>query len=276
MASASIWKKSAALRSTSDRGRTHRESGLAAFAVALLALALLSHVLFARGAGGVALFDASSLASPRGLGFPYVAFIAWLQAQAGEGWALPLHPGQIVALVLDALFLSLLWRDVARFAGRTWATALTALVAVNPMFLLTIAVGGTQAVGLLAFYALGRTLRRLQGRVEAFTYLRVSGTLCALLCIDLQTLTVAAVVAPWLLLVMPADVRRKAPGSFFLVCYLPAMFLLGMWAYVNLTVYGGAWPTLGALLDSGVLLPPPFAREAGMWPAPLRWGLAAA
>ncbi|RFF41835.1 hypothetical protein DZD52_03015 [Xanthomonas nasturtii] len=269
MASASIRKTSAAPHSKSDAVTPRRESGLPAFLVAVVALSLLSQPLLLQSVG-----TAAPTLAP-GAGLPATGLLAWAVDLTLHSWNLPFQVWPFLAVAANALFLSLLWRDLAGVLGRGWASALTLLVGCNPLFLLPIAAGGSQAVGLLAFYGLCRTLRRLQAPVEAFTYLRIAGWLCVLLCLDLQTLALSTMVAPWLLLVMPPQMLRKAPGSFYLVCYLPFAFLVGMWAYVNLTVFNAPWPTLSSIAQVSSPLPLPLAAHAEGWLPAVRWGVAA-
>lgn len=243
MASASIRKTSAAPHSKSEPVAQRRESGLPAFLIAVVALSLLSQPLLVQSVATVP-------ALVPDIGVPATGLLAWAVDLTLHRWNLPFQVWPCVAVAANALFLSLLWRDLAGVFGRGWASALTLLVGCNPLFLLPIAAGGSQAVGLLAFYGLCRTLRRLQAPVEAFTYLRIAGWLCILLCLDLQTLALSTMVAPWLLLVMPPQMLRKAPGSFYLVCYLPFAFLVGMWAYVNLVVFNAPWPTLSSVAQA--------------------------
>ncbi|KQR11422.1 hypothetical protein ASF90_12630 [Xanthomonas sp. Leaf148] len=268
MASASIRKTNAAPHSKS-KPAARRDSGLPAFLVAVVALSLLSQPLLVQSMGGVAPTSAP------GIGVPASGLLAWAVDLALHRWDLPFQVWPFLAVAANALFLSLLWRDLAGVFGRGWASGLTLLVGCNPLFLLPIAAGGSQAVGLLAFYGLCRTLRRLQAPVEAFTYLRIAGWLCILLCLDLQTLALSTMVAPWLLLVMPPQMLRKAPGSFYLVCYLPFAFLVGMWAYVNLTVFNAPWPTLSSISQGASPLPLPLAAQAEGWLPAVRWGVAA-
>lgn len=268
MASASIRKTNAAPHSKSEPA-ARRDSGLPAFLVAVVALSLLSQPLLVQSMGGVAPTSAP------GIGVPASGLLAWAVDLALHRWDLPFQVWPFLAVAANALFLSLLWRDLAGVFGRGWASGLTLLVGCNPLFLLPIAAGGSQAVGSLAFYGLCRTLRRLQGPVEAFTYLRIAGWLCILLCLDLQTLALSTMVAPWLLLVMPPQMLRKAPGSFYLVCYLPFAFLVGMWAYVNLTVFNAPWPTLSSISQGASPLPLPLAAQAEGWLPAVRWGVAA-
>ncbi|KLD70534.1 hypothetical protein [Xanthomonas pisi] len=235
----------------------------------MVALSLLSQPLLVQSLGAVAPTSAP------GIGVPASGLLAWAVDLALHRWDLPFQVWPFLAVAANALFLSLLWRDLAGVFGRGWASGLTLLVGCNPLFLLPIAAGGSQAVGLLAFYGLCRTLRRLQAPVEAFTYLRIAGWLCILLCLDLQTLALSTMVAPWLLLVMPPQMLRKAPGSFYLVCYLPFAFLVGMWAYVNLTVFNAPWPTLSSIGHGASPLPLPLAAQAEGWVPALRWGVAA-
>ncbi|PPU66246.1 hypothetical protein XcodCFBP4690_01525 [Xanthomonas codiaei] len=269
MASASIRKTSAAPHSKSEPAAARRDSGLPAFLVAVVALSLLSQPLLVQSLGG-----AAPVAAP-GVGVPASGLLAWAVELALHRWELPFQVWPFLAVAANALFLSLLWRDLAGVFGRGWASGLTLLVGCNRLFLLPIAAGGSQAVGLLAFYGLCRTLRRLQAPVEAFTYLRIAGWLCILLCLDLQTLALSTMVAPWLLLVMPPQLLRKAPGSFYLVCYLPVVFLVGMWAYVNLTVFNAPWPTLSSIAQGAHPLPLPLAAQAQDWLPAVRWGVAA-
>nr|WP_283161012.1 hypothetical protein [Xanthomonas nasturtii] len=269
MASASIRKTSAAPHSKSDAVTPRRESGLPAFLVAVVALSLLSQPLLLQSVG-----TAAPTLAP-GAGLPATGLLAWAVDLTLHSWNLPFQVWPFLAVAANALFLSLLWRDLAGVFGRGWASALTLLVGCNPLFLLPIAAGGSQAVGLLAFYGLCRTLRRLQAPVEAFTYLRIAAWLCVLLCLDLQTLALSTMVAPWLLLVMPPQMLRKAPGSFYLVCYLPFAFLVGMWAYVNLTVFNAPWPTLSSIAQVSSPLPLPLAAHAEGWLPAVRWGVAA-
>ncbi|WP_065466418.1 hypothetical protein [Xanthomonas bromi] len=235
----------------------------------MVALSLLSQPLLVQSVGT----GAPALAP--GLGVPAAGLLAWAVDLTLHSWNLPVQVWPCVAVAANALFLSLLWRDLAGVFGRGWASGLTLLVGCNPLFLLPIAAGGSQAVGLLAFYGLCRTLRRLQAPVEAFTYLRIAGWLCILLCLDLQTLALSTMVAPWLLLVMPPQMLRKAPCSFYLVCYLPVVFLVGMWAYVNLVVFNAPWPTLSSVAQVSHPLPLPLAAHAEGWLPAVRWGVAA-
>ncbi|CAD0351091.1 hypothetical protein E1J23_21970 [Xanthomonas gardneri] len=269
MASASIRKTSVAPHSTSESVTPRRDSGLPAFLVAVVALSLLSQPLLVQSVG-----TAAPAMAP-GAGLPATGLLSWAIDLGLHSWNLPFQVWPFVAVAANALFLSLLWRDLAGVFGRGWASGLTLLVGCNPLFLLPIAAGGSQAVGLLAFYGLCRTLRRLQTPVEAFTYLRIAGWLCILLCLDLQTLALSTMVAPWLLLVMPPQMLRKAPGSFYLVCYLPFAFLVGMWAYVNLTVFNAPWPTLSSIAQGAHPLPLPLAEHAEGWLPAVRWGVAA-
>ncbi|QOY23005.1 hypothetical protein FYK61_17485 [Xanthomonas citri] len=268
MASASIRKTSAAPHSKSEPVAQRRESGLPAFLIAVVALSLLSQPLLVQSVATVP-------ALVPDIGVPATGLLAWAVDLTLHRWNLPFQVWPCVAVAANALFLSLLWRDLAGVFGRGWASALTLLVGCNPLFLLPIAAGGSQAVGLLAFYGLCRTLRRLQAPVEAFTYLRIAGWLCILLCLDLQTLALSTMVAPWLLLVMPPQMLRKAPGSFYLVCYLPFAFLVGMWAYVNLVVFNAPWPTLSSVAQASHPLPLPLAGHADGWLPAVRWGVAA-
>nr|WP_243848924.1 hypothetical protein [Xanthomonas sp. CFBP 8151] len=269
MASASIRKTSAAPHSKSESAVSRRHSGLPAFLVAVVALSLLSQPLLLQSVGSAApaIAPADSL--------PATSLLAWAINLGLDSWNLPFQVWPFLAVAANALFLSLLWRDLAGVFGRGWASGLTVLVGCNPLFLLPIAAGGSQAVGLLAFYGLCRTLRRLQMPVEAFTYLRIAGWLCILLCLDVQTLALSTMVAPWLLLVMPPQMLRKAPGSFYLVCYLPFAFLVGMWAYVNLTVFNAPWPSLSSIGQGAHPLPLPLADHALGWLPAVRWGVAA-
>lgn len=268
MASASIRKTSAAPHSKSEPVAQRRESGLPAFLIAVVALSLLSQPLLVQSVATVP-------ALVPDIGVPATGLLAWAVDLTLHRWNLPFQVWPCVAVAANALFLSLLWRDLAGVFGRGWASALTLLVGCNPLFLLPIAAGGSQAVGLLAFYGLCRTLRRLQAPVETFTYLRIAGWLCILLCLDLQTLALSTMVAPWLLLVMPPQMLRKAPGSFYLVCYLPFAFLVGMWAYVNLVVFNAPWPTLSSIAQASHPLPLPLAGHADGWLPAVRWGVAA-
>ncbi|KGE51228.1 hypothetical protein WCN79_19480 [Xanthomonas axonopodis pv. vasculorum] len=234
----------------------------------MVALSLLSQPLLVQSV-------ATAPALAPGIGVPATGLLAWAVDFTLHRWNLPFQVWPCVAVAANALFLSLLWRDLAGVFGRGWASALTLLVGCNPLFLLPIAAGGSQAVGLLAFYGLCRILRRLQAPVEAFTYLRIAGWLCILLCLDLQTLALSTMVAPWLLLVMPPQMLRKAPGSFYLVCYLPFAFLVGIWAYVNLVVFNAPWPTLYSIAQASHPLPLPLAGHADGWLPAVRWGVAA-
>ncbi|WDM77244.1 hypothetical protein ACCQ13_02710 [Xanthomonas sp. NCPPB 1638] len=236
----------------------------------MVALSLLSQPLLVQSLGG-----AAPVAAP-GVGVPATGLLTWAVERALHRWDLPFLVWPFLAVAANAVFLSLLWRDLAGVFGRGWASGLTLLVGCNPLFLLPITAGGSQAVGLLAFYGLCRTLRRLQAPVEAFTYLRIAGWLCLLLCLDVQTLALSTMVAPWLLLVIPPQLRRKAPGSFYLVCYLPFVFLLGIWAYVNLTVFHAPWPALSNIAQGAHSLPLPLAAQAQGWLPAVRWGVAAA
>jgi|GEM_PF-4187892 len=265
MASASIRKTNAVPHSKSELVALRRNSGLPAFLISVVALSLLSQPLLVQSVG------AAAPALAPGVGLPATGLLMRAVDFTQHNLNLPVQVWTFVAVAASALFLSLLWRDLASVFGRGWASVLTLLVGCNPLFLLPIAAGGSQAVGLLAFYGLCRTLRRLQAQVEAFTYLRIAGWLCILLCLDPQTLVLSTMVAPWLLLVMPAQMLRKAPGSFYLVCYLPFALLIGMWAYVNLIMLNAPWPTLSSIAPASNPLPLPLAGHAEDWLPAVRW-----
>lgn len=244
-----------------------------AFVLALVGLSLLCQYLLLRAPPAALAAGQGEVPAGSWL-FPLDWLLDWLGAH-GFAATWPLFE-QFLAVLAAAWFLGLLWRDLAAFCGWRWASALTLLVAVNPAFLQLPLAGGTPAFALLGFYGLCRTLRRLQGSVEAFTYLRISGWLCLMLGIDLSTALLAVAVAPWLLLVAPARLRR-APFALYLVCYMPFVFALLAWAYLQSSLSGGSWPSLGALHD-GSRLPELFAARpfALGWPPALRWAAAAA
>ncbi|MBB4130884.1 hypothetical protein GGR61_001987 [Xanthomonas arboricola] len=240
---------------------------MVAFILALVALSLLSRPVLVQPIGNIA------QVVPQ-LGLPTTGLLSWFIDQVAHRLQLPFQVWPLMSVVANAVFLSLLWRDLADRFGRGWASVMVALVGCNPLFLLPIAAGGSQALGLLAFYGLCRTMRRLTTPVEPFTYLRIGGWLCVLLCLDLQTLALATMVAPWFLLVMPREILRQAPWSFYLVCYVPFAFLVGMWAYVNFVLFNAPWPTLSSIAAGAHPLPLPLAAYAEGWPLAVHWGVA--
>lgn len=246
-----------------------RPAGVTVFLLALVVLSLLILVL---PAGPAAIAPADADAS---LLFPLQWLVEYLHVHARVAWGLPIPLGQILAVAAGACFLGLLWRDLAEAVGRLPASGLTLLVALNPLFLEPMLVGDTQAFALLGLYGLCRVLRRLRGDIEAFTYLRIAGLLCLMLCISMEAAMLAVALAPWLLLVAPRNVLRHAPGSFYLVCYAPFAFALAGWLYLRLVAGDAAWPLLTAFSDAA-LAPALFETRsfAAAWALPLRWGAA--
>lgn len=271
MASASTWKPSAAPPSANEvPGVPRRVRALGAFLVALVGLSLACQFLLLR-AGAPA-----SVAAPQaGLLFPLPWLLELLRAGVATAGVPVALLGPFLAVLAGACFLSLLWRDLAGVCGGARASACVLLVAVNPAFLQMLLDGDMQVYAVLGFYGLCRTLRHLRGDIEAFTYLRIGGWLCLMLCITPLTAVLAVVLAPWLSLVVPWSMRRRARVPFYLVCYLPFVLVVGGWAYLVWSAGLGAWPTLDTLAPpdhgAGAFAGLAFARD---WPGVLRWAVA--
>lgn len=216
---------------------------LLSFCVALAALGALAWRLRALG---YASQDALSLQSKlivlrdiAGLHVEYMGF------QAPPGWlylgaALASLPGvgvqqapYLVDLVAVSALLALAWRDIARQQGSGWAFLATALLLANPLTWWAATAGANQGLGLLAVFMLVRGLAALRPALEVYSYLRVAGWLCVLWFVDHRALILAVALLPWLGLLAPPGLFRRAAVPFYLICYLPLVFAFISWMYVN-------------------------------------------
>lgn len=312
MASVSTWLPSAKRRSKSKARRPH--SG-PVFVIVLLVLAVLcSHLLtngylssdaLARYAKLLVMRDAS------GLRLEYVGFLSpqvslyvslFFSSVLGIRGA---YVPYLVDIVAVSLFAALVWRDLVRSHGYGWAWLWTALLVLHPFLLWTATAGRDLGLGLLAMYALGRTLHRIQNDPEPLSYLRFAGWLTLLFFIDGRAGFIALAFLPWLALVAPAPLLKRAPLAFYLICYLPFIFAVLSWMYLNWLYYGNSllflqqadsafrggfaqsmhlpwllefggtiwlpllWLTLAGLLSSPSLLLTPWGRGHNAWAVPL-------
>jgi len=284
MALASIWLQSARPRSGSRPGK------LAAALVLLAALALLStlvsHLLYNGYLSQDALHSYARLLVMRdasGLRLEYAGFLS-PQVALYLNYLISLLPGlegAVVPYLLDiaavSVLATLLWRDLARTQGHVWALVWTLLLIAHPFTLWTATAGFSAGLGLLAFYCLCRTLRHFQGESQLKGYLRFAGWLCLLFFIDERALFIALAILPWMVLVAPSDLLRRAPLAFYLVCFVPFILALFSWAYLNWVYYGEGLRFLldpdsrfrGGLGQAHAL---PWLSEVGgtWWPA-LAW-----
>lgn len=249
MASASTWPKSVGPHSTTEAPR--RSRGAPVFVATAVLLALLCHRLLSHGymsddamaqyAKMLLLRDAAGFRIEY-LGFLYAQVSLYLGLLIGSMPGLaatPLLP-YLVDVLAGAALVALLWRDIAVGLGRGWAWGLCAAVVVQPFFLWSTLSGGNQGLGLLVFYLACRALRHLRGDPEALAYLRLAAGLCMLFFIDERACFLALAMAPWLALIAPQDMLRRAPLSFYLVCYLPFLFAVATWMYLNYLFFGDA------------------------------------
>lgn len=160
----------------------------------------------------------------------------------------------LVGILATAATLTLAWRDIARSHGRLWALILILPFAAHPFLLWTASSAGSLALALLVFYAICRTLRRLEGDPDTATYFGIGGWLCLLLMIDARAVFICAGLLPWLAWTAPERAMRHSPTAFYLVCYVPAVMALAAWAYIN-------WLYLGDGL--AFLSDPPSAFRCG-------------
>ncbi|WP_369934181.1 hypothetical protein [Xanthomonas tesorieronis] len=248
MASASTWPKSAAPHSTIETPR--RPRGVAVFVVTAALLALLCQRLLAHGymsddamaqyAKLLLLRDAAGFRTEY-LGFLYAQASLYLGLLIGgvPGLSTPLLP-YLVDVLAGAAMVTLLWRDLAAGLGRAWAWGLCAALVLQPFFLWPTLSGNNQGLGLLVFYLTCRALRHFRGDPEAFAYLRLALGLCLLFFVDERACFLAVAMAPWLGLIAPEGMLRRAPLSFYLVCYLPFLFAVATWMYLNYLFFGDA------------------------------------
>ncbi|WP_295942402.1 hypothetical protein [uncultured Xanthomonas sp.] len=246
MASASTWPKSAAPRSTTDAPPRARGTAVFVFTAALLAL--LCHRLLAHGyMSDDAMAQYAKLLLLRDAAGFRIEYLGFLYAQASlylgvllgglPGLSTPLLP-YLVDVLAGATLVTLLWRDIAVGLGRGWAWALSAGVVIQPFFLWPTLSGNNQGLGLLVFYVAARALRHFRNDPEAFAYLRLAASLCLLFFVDERACFLALALAPWLFLIAPPRLMRQAPLAFYLVCYLPFLFAVGAWMYLNYMFFG--------------------------------------
>ena len=139
----------------------------------------------------------------------------------------------LLGTLATAATLTLAWRDIARSHGRLWALILILPFSAHPFLLWTASSAGSLALTLLVFYAICRTLRRLEGDPDTATYFGIGGWLCLLLAIDVRAVFICAGLLPWLAWTAPDRVMRHSPTAFYLVCYVPAVMALAAWVYIN-------------------------------------------
>lgn len=253
-----------------------------------LALAALGALAWRLQVLGYVSQDAISLQSKllvlrdvAGLHIEYLGFQAppaWLYLSALvaslPGLSIDQAPYLVDVLAVSGL-LTLAWRDMARQQGVGWACLGTALLLANPLTWWAATAGANQGLGLLAVFMLVRALASLRPALEVFSYLRVAGWLCVLWFVDHRALILSLALLPWLPFLAPRDVFRRAPVSFYLICYLPLLFAFGSWMYLNWLFLGDplvflqdAWSGFrGGYAQLNTL--PWLQRFGGQWLSPL-------
>ena len=284
MASVSTWLPSARPRWKSD---AQLPSGLLVFLLALLVLAALcAHMLGNGYQGSEALARYARVLIMRDASKLYIEDVGFLSPQVSPYLTLLLSsiPGitltrvpYLLDIMLASLFVTLVWRDLNKSHGLIFATLWTALLAAHPFFLWTALSGQDLALGLLCFYGLSRSLRRFRNDPEVFSYLRFAGWLCLLFFVDTRAMFIAVALAPWLVLIAPPSLLHRAPLAFYLVCYVPFLFAVLGWAYLNWLFFNDALIFLkqtGSAFRGGFESTPylPWLLEfGGTWWVPLIW-----
>jgi membrane protein XagC len=312
MASVSTWLPNVKRRS---RNKTRSPHSSPVFLVVLLLLALLcSHLLtngylssdaLARYAKLLVMRDAS------GLRLEYAGFLSpqvslylsfFFSSLLGVRGA---YAPYLVDIVAVSLFAALVWRDLAKNHGQIWAWLWIALLVLHPFLLWTATSGRDLGLGLLAVYCLARTLPELQNDPEPLAYLRFAGWLTLLFLVDGRAGFIALAFLPWLALVTPVPLLKRAPVAFYLICYMPFVFAVLSWMYLNwlyhgssllfmqqadsafrggyaqalqlpwLLEFGGTlwlpllWLALAGLMSSPSLLLTPWGRRRAAWAVPV-------
>lgn len=312
MASVSTWLPSAKRRSRS-RARSPR-SGPVFIAVLLVLAFLCSHLLTHGYLSSDALSRYAKLLVMRdaaGLRIEYAGFLS-PQLSLYLSWLLHSVLGirgayvpYLVDILAVSLFAALAWKDLARAQGPGWALLWVVLLVLHPFLLWTATSGRDLGLGLLAVYCVARTLRSLQNDPEPLSYLRFAGWLALLFFIDGRAVYIALALLPWLALVAPATLLKRAPGAFYLICYMPFVFAALGWMYLSwlyhgdsllflrqadsafrggyaqalelpwLIEYGGtiglplAWLTVAGILACPSLLLTPWGRSRNAWAVPV-------
>lgn len=288
MALASTYRPNARRRSGS-RSRRARPRGLSAAVLiaALLSLAALCYHLLLNGyMSSDALARYAKLLVMRDAAGLRLEFAGFLSTQASVylgllfSWV-PGLPGVLVPYLLDiaalTVFVSLAWRDMAGKHGVVWGLVWIFLLVCHP-FLLWIATSGHNlGIGTLAVYGLFRTLRHFRGDPEPRVYLRFAGWLCLLFFVDERAAFIALAMLPWLALVAPRNILQRAPAAFYLICYLPFLFAMLGWMYMNWLFFGDSLMFItradsafrGGYTDAPYL--PWLLDFGGQWFKPLLW-----
>ena len=287
MALASTYRPSARPRSGSRARRRRRPHSAPVLVLVLLALAALCYHLLINGyMSSDALARYAKLLVMRDAAGLRLEFAGFLSTQVSVylgllfSWV-PGMPGVLVPYLLDiaamSLFASLAWRDMTRDHGPWWAWAWTLLLVCHPFTLWIATSGHNLGLGTLAVYGLFRTLRSFRGDPEPRVYLRFAGWLCLLFFVDERAAFIALAMLPWLALVAPRGILQRAPLAFYLICYLPFVFALLGWMYMNWLFFGDSLMFItredsafrGGYADAPYL--PWLLEFGGQWFRPLLW-----
>ena len=138
----------------------------------------------------------------------------------------------LLQILCCVVLLSAAWQDIARSQGRWVALLMVGLVLIQPVFL-WIATSGYLALELLVLYALCRAMQRLKEEPDVHTLLRIGAMMFIMFLTNVHAGLFLLILVPALLLVTPREIIRRSPVAFHLICYLPVVFLVLCWCYVN-------------------------------------------
>ena len=144
----------------------------------------------------------------------------------------PIFAPYLLQILCCVILLSAAWQDVARSQGRWMALLLLTLVVINPIFL-WVATSGYLALELLMLYALCRAMQRLEDEPDVHTLLRVGAVMFLMFLTCAHAGLFLLVLVPALLIVAPREIIKRSPIAFHLICYIPVVFLVLCWCYVN-------------------------------------------
>lgn len=144
----------------------------------------------------------------------------------------PVFAPYLLQILCCVVLLSAAWQDIARGQGRWVALLMVGLVLIQPIFL-WIATSGYLALELLMLYALCRSMQRLEDEPDVHTLLRIGAVLFVMFLTNAHAGLFLLILVPALLLVAPREIIKRSPVAFHLICYVPVVFLVLCWCYVN-------------------------------------------
>lgn len=144
----------------------------------------------------------------------------------------PVFAPYLLQILCCVVLLSAAWQDIARGQGRMMALLMVGLILIQPLFL-WVATSGYLALELLMLYALCRSMQRLEDEPAVHTLLRVGAVLFIMFLTNVHAGLFLLILVPALLIVAPREIIKRSPVAFHLICYIPVIFLVLCWCYVN-------------------------------------------